>query len=216
MRWPRFVTSMGISRLFRGLMLLALLKLAVIGVAAWNGGPADDAGPARSVVAAVTGTSSAMAQQAATPAAQPSAQPAAAGNAAAPAAAPAASSTATMDRQELLAKQEELNRREASLNQLDKDLDAKLAKLHDLEAKLSSMLKDAQDLKDKKMAHLVNVYSNMKAKQAAQVLETLDQDIAVKILAGMQGRQAGEVLTYVTPKKAAKLSEALTKLQTQF
>ena len=61
--------------------------------------------------------------------------------------------------------------------------------------------------------HLIDVYSNMKAKQAASVLETLDERIAVKILAGMRGRQAGEILTYVNPQKAARLSESLTKMQ---
>jgi len=53
----------------------------------------------------------------------------------------------------------------------------------------------------------------MKSKQAASVLETLDEHIAVKILAGMKGRQAGEILSFVSPKKAAKISEDLTKIQ---
>ena len=38
--------------------------------------------------------------------------------------------------------------------------------------------------KREKMQHLVDVYSNMKPKQAAQVLETLDESIAVRILYG--------------------------------
>jgi flagellar motility protein MotE (MotC chaperone) len=51
---------------------------------------------------------------------------------------------------------------------------------------------------------------------AAQLLSTLDEKIAVKILAGMRGRQAGEILSFVPAEKAAKLSEALTKLQVPF
>ena len=53
----------------------------------------------------------------------------------------------------------------------------------------------------------------MNAKQAAKVLETLDNNIAVRILAGMRGRQAGEVLNNMEAKKAAGLTEMLTKLQ---
>ena len=58
--------------------------------------------------------------------------------------------------------------------------------------------------------------SNMKAKQAASVLETIDEATAVKILAGMRGRQSGEILTYVNPTKAARLAEALARMQLPF
>jgi len=75
------------------------------------------------------------------------------------------------------------------------------------------MLDQAQQTKDEKLRHLIDVYTNMKPKQAAAVLETLDERIAVKILAGMKGRQAGEILTGVSAKKAATLSEQLTKMQ---
>ena len=53
----------------------------------------------------------------------------------------------------------------------------------------------------------------MKAKQAAAVLETLDPKIAVKVLAGMRGRQAGEILTFVKPERAAQLTESLARMQ---
>ena len=110
-------------------------------------------------------------------------------------------------------KQEDLNRREQELKGLEQQVDAKLAQMQDLEARIKTMLKDAQGMKDEKLRHLVDVYTNMKAKQAAAVLETLDEKIAVRILAGMRGRQAGEILTFVQAEKAAKLSEALTRMQ---
>ena len=37
--------------------------------------------------------------------------------------------------------------------------------------------------------------------------------IAVKILAGMRGKQAGEILTYMRAEPAAKLSELLSRTQ---
>lgn len=122
----------------------------------------------------------------------------------------------SLTRDALQTKQEELNRREQDLKRLHQELDQKIERLQALEDRLQKMLKEAKDLKDKKMRHLVDVYSNMKAKQAAQVLETLDEKIAVKILAGMRGRQAGEILTNVQADKAARLSEALTKIQLPF
>lgn len=122
----------------------------------------------------------------------------------------------SLKREALLKKQDELNRREQALKLLEKEIDEKLARLKKLESDLQGMLEQAGEVKDKKLRHLVDVYSNMKAKQAAVVIETLDQKIAVKILAGMRGRQAGEILTYVDPDIAANLSESLTKMQLPF
>lgn len=118
--------------------------------------------------------------------------------------------------EDLRRKQEELNRKEQSLKQLEKEIDTKLVKLQQLETKLQGMIEKAEQIKDDKLKHLIDVYSNMKAKQAATVLETLDPNIAVKILAGMRGRQAGEILTNVKAENAAVLTEMLTKLQAPF
>jgi flagellar motility protein MotE (MotC chaperone) len=85
-----------------------------------------------------------------------------------------------------------------------------------MKAEIQKMLKEAQGVKDKKIKHLVSVYANMKAEQAASVIENLDQDLAVKILSGMRGRQAGEILNNVSPEQAAKLSEELTRLHVPF
>ena len=119
-------------------------------------------------------------------------------------------------REALQRKQADLDRREQELNNLQKDIENRLNDLKDMEVRLQVMLKEANVQKDQKMRHLVDVYTNMKPKQAGQVLETLDERTAVRILAGMRGRQAGEILTFVSPEKAAKLSEMLTRMQMPF
>ena len=113
----------------------------------------------------------------------------------------------------LLKRQDELDQREQSLKTLEAELDNRMTKLKDMETSLKAMLEEAKGVKDQKLKHLIDVYSNMNAKQAAKVLETLDNGIAVKILAGMRGRQAGDVLNNMEAKKAAGLTEMLTKLQ---
>lgn len=110
-------------------------------------------------------------------------------------------------------KQEELARREQDLRALEQELDARLIQMQALEVRLQTMLRDAEETKGEKYKHLVDVLANMKARQAAEVLETLDEKIAVRVLAGMRGRQAGEILTYATPVKAARLTEALARMQ---
>lgn len=121
-----------------------------------------------------------------------------------------------MLREALQRKQADLDRREQELSNLQKDIENRLNDLKDMEVRLQVMLKEANAQKDQKMRHLVDVYTNMKPKQAGQVLETLDERTAVRILAGMRGRQAGEILTFVSPEKAAKLSEMLTRMQMPF
>ncbi len=118
--------------------------------------------------------------------------------------------------QRLREREAELDRRERNLRDLEKELDEKLEELRALQAEVDEMLKQADVVRDEKIAHLVNVYSNMEPPQAAAVLETLNEDIAVKVLAGMRGREAGDILTNVNPQKAARLSEMLTDLQLPF
>lgn len=153
---------------------------------------------ARVLTAPLPGPAPALAQQAPAPA---------------PAKEPEKPVATTPDAQNLLKRQDELDQREQALKSLETDLNTRVAKLKDMESSIKNMLEEAKGVKDQKVKHLIDVYSNMNAKQAAKVLETLDNNIAVKILAGMRGRQAGEVLNNMEAKKAAGLTEMLTKIQ---
>jgi flagellar motility protein MotE (MotC chaperone) len=121
-----------------------------------------------------------------------------------------------LDWQSMRRKEEELSRKEQALKELERELDLRLKKMNQMEANLKLMLDKADTVKDEKLRHLVDVYANMKAKQAAAALEQLQEDIAVRILSGMRGRQAGEVMSNMSAEKAANLSEALTRLQIPF
>lgn len=206
-RWQQFGSSLKISRVLICLLFLALFKLALIGSIGFD---FDDA--KRKVAESVVETSMVrnvvsgpQEAQAAEEEKDKSAQKKK-GN-------QRPQNMTETDWKALKAKEDELARKERSLKTLEKSLDKKLAELNTLEKRLSKMIEQANVLKDKKIKHLVGVYSNMKAKRAAAVIETLDMDLAVKILSGMRGRTAGDILNSVEPKKAAKLSEALTRLQ---
>ncbi|MGE4552971.1 MAG: MotE family protein [Desulfovibrionaceae bacterium] len=212
------------SRVLLGLAGLAVLKLGLLAFAAGLLTPVPDAG----VSGRVALESGPAAAPVAVPAviqamgvAEAQAQAAPAANTPDPNAAPAAEAAppAGMDPADwkaLKAREEQLAAKERSLKALEASLDDKLAEMQKLQKELNSMLEQAQAIKDEKVKHLVDVYANMKAKQAAAVLETLEPDLAVKILSGMKGRQAGEVLSFVEPVKAAKLSEMLTNMQIPF
>lgn len=110
-------------------------------------------------------------------------------------------------------RQEEVQRQEQALRALENELDAKLDRLQALEARLQGMIQEADVLQDRKIRHLVDVYSNMKPREAARALEALEEPVAVKILSGMRGRNAGEVLSFVDSEVAARLTESLTRMQ---
>ncbi|TVQ98913.1 MAG: hypothetical protein EA399_08990 [Desulfovibrionales bacterium] len=114
--------------------------------------------------------------------------------------------------QNLRRRQEEVQRQEQTLRALESELDAKLDRLQALETRIQGMIEEADVLKDRKIRHLVDVYSNMKPREAARALEALEEPVAVKILSGMRGRNAGEVLSFVDSERAARLTEALTRM----
>ncbi|SFJ93272.1 Flagellar motility protein MotE, a chaperone for MotC folding [Desulfomicrobium apsheronum] len=116
--------------------------------------------------------------------------------------------------QDLNAREQALAKKEAELKALEAQVDQKLTTLRELEIRMQNLIDSAASIQDEKMVHLIDVYSNMKPKQAAVVLQTLEEPIAVRILAGMSGRKAGEILSSVRADRAAALSAALTRLQT--
>ncbi len=200
-----------LSKILTGLVLLAAVKLGILlflslDVFLPDIPPEMETG-GHIFAASIVGVDKAHAQTEQTPQAAP-----------APAEAASAQDSggklpSLTDIQDLNKRKEELDRKEQALKQLEASLNTRMDELNQIEGQLKEAIKAAQETKDKQLKHLIDVYTNMKAKQAATVLETLDEDIAVKILAGMKGRQAGEILTNVSAKKAAALSEKLTKLQ---
>lgn len=113
-------------------------------------------------------------------------------------------------------REEELAAKERSLKELESQLGAQLVEIEQRNEQLRRLLEEVRQVEDERLQKLVKAYANMKAKSAAAVLETMDQDLAVKILSGLGGRQAGEILGFIETRKAALLSEALTDLRVPF
>ncbi|MCH5276722.1 MAG: hypothetical protein J1E80_02685 [Desulfovibrionaceae bacterium] len=110
-------------------------------------------------------------------------------------------------------KQAEINRREQELLGLQQQMETRMSELHGLENRLQGMLQDADDAQASKFKQLVDMYANMKPRVAAQALTNMDETIAVKILTGMKSKESGEVLSYMDPVHAARLSEVMSKMQ---
>lgn len=220
MKWPRCATGATLSRVFKGFIFVLAMKLVILGSLLLDLPGRVVSTVTSDKLAAVSQEDAPASRMAEAQAVEAEEQQPQEGQQGEQAGGEQAQNTPVMpggeESQALSRREEELRRKEQSLKQLEGEIDEKLARLQKLETKLSAMIKQAEEIKDKKLKHLIDVYSNMKAKQAAVVIETLDPDTAVKILAGMRGRQAGEILTNVKAERAALLTEMLTSMQAPF
>lgn len=112
----------------------------------------------------------------------------------------------------MIYKEKELNQKEEELLSLQEQMSSRMEELNQLESQLGSIVKEANSVEDEKYAHLIQTYTNMKPRKAAQALSTLDEKIAVRILNGMKAKQSGEIFSYMDPVQAARLSKAMTKI----
>lgn len=110
-------------------------------------------------------------------------------------------------------KTQELARQQQDMLMLRQQMDQRLKDLQTAEDKMKEMLKEANNIEDQKVRNLIQMYSNMKPRMAAQAMEKMDERIAVRILSGMPPKQSGEILTYTNPAKTAKFTEMITRLK---
>lgn len=110
-------------------------------------------------------------------------------------------------KKELDAREEELNRMESELQVQKVEMEKRLKELEDMRNKISTLLDDRVKADDSKVDTLVQMYSNMKAPQAAKVFETMDENLAVEILGRMKKKNAADIMNLLKPDKAQILSE---------
>jgi len=110
-------------------------------------------------------------------------------------------------KKELDAREEELNRLEAELQVQKQELDKRMKDLEEMRTKISSILEERVKVDETKVDTLVQMYSNMKATQAAKIFETMDEDLAVEILGRMKKKSAADIMNLLKPEKAQVFSE---------
>ena len=133
-------------------------------------------------------------------------------------------------------REQELARREAfltskagSLGALEADLDKRLKETETVKKEIEAMLqrneailaeqkalaeqqeKAEEAARDLRLQHLVTAYAGMKPEQAANLINSMDDDVAVAILTAMPGGKAGKIMAMVNPDKAARLTKAISE-----
>lgn len=118
------------------------------------------------------------------------------------------------NKRRLLAQREtEIRQEEARLDELRTDIKKRITALQKLEKRIQSMVQQVGTAKNRRLDHLVRAYSAMPADAAAELVNTLNVNLAVEILRNMKVKKAGAILAVVQPRRAAQLSELLARAQ---
>lgn len=107
----------------------------------------------------------------------------------------------------------ELNKLEEELQKQKAELDAKIKQLEAMRGDISKTLKTRVEVDQEKVDKLVQFYSTMKPPQAAKVIESINEDLAVEVMDKMKKKDAAAIMDALDPKKARRLSELLTGYQ---
>ena len=108
---------------------------------------------------------------------------------------------------ELDRREQELNELESELHEQRKEVEARIRKLEEIRSQIGQVLKERVEIDEEKVKKLVEFYSDMKPQNAAKIIATLNEDLAVEILGKMKKKNAADILNLLNPDKAQVLTE---------
>jgi len=91
----------------------------------------------------------------------------------------------------------------------ERRLDQRLAQLHQLETTVNGLLGQLDQAQEQRLAALVDVYQRMRAKDAANVFNSLDDTVMVQVASRMRQANLAEVMGRMTPDRARHLTQLL-------
>ena len=112
-------------------------------------------------------------------------------------------------------RQDELALREQELKELELQVEKKIKKLEALEASIQSEVNTYKQMSDDRIRHLVKIYSSMKPKAAAELMNKLDVKVAVEVFLSMKGDIAGGILSYMNTEKAATITKRVANYRNE-
>lgn len=114
----------------------------------------------------------------------------------------------------------DLEQEKKELERYEEQIDEKLESLRVLKEQIQkdfALLEESKSQRDiekqaeyeEKIGRLVKMYAGMKPKNAAEIVNKMNLEVAQEIFLRMRETSASEILTYVDSEKAAKISERL-------
>lgn len=112
-------------------------------------------------------------------------------------------------------RENELNELEEELQKQKVEIESRIRQLEELRGQIATILKERIEVDQEKVNKLVETYSNMKPKQAAEILAGVDEDLAVEVLGKMKKKNAAEIMNLLQADKARTLSEKFAGYKTR-
>ncbi|NWG46415.1 MAG: hypothetical protein HXY25_07685 [Alphaproteobacteria bacterium] len=112
-------------------------------------------------------------------------------------------------RSELEARAADLDMREALLAATERRVNERVEELKALEAQIQTLIGQQVAAESEEVARLVKIYESMKAKDAANIFETLDQKILLEVAGGMKEAKLADILAEMSPAAAQALTVQL-------
>jgi flagellar motility protein MotE (MotC chaperone) len=109
-------------------------------------------------------------------------------------------------RQQLDARNRELDMREGLLQAAEKRLEARLNELKAVESRIGATVKQREQDEVNRFKGVVTMYENMKAKEASRVFDRLDIKILVELAGLINPRKMSEILAQMSPEAAERLT----------
>jgi len=120
--------------------------------------------------------------------------------------------------QALGARREQLDQRAAEietradlLSAAERRVAQRVEELRRLETQVGALLGRLDEDQENRMASLVDVYQRMRAKDAAAVFDTLDEETLVTVAARMRQGNLAEVMGRMAPDRARRLTQMLAE-----
>jgi flagellar motility protein MotE (MotC chaperone) len=111
---------------------------------------------------------------------------------------------------ELNKKEEQLKQKEEYLSQMEQQVEGKLKELLAIQKEIQAFRAEREENQNAKVRSLAKIYGTMKPKEAAKLLENLEEQLVVEVISTMNATEAANILSNMDVKKAAKISQALS------
>jgi flagellar motility protein MotE (MotC chaperone) len=112
-------------------------------------------------------------------------------------------------RQELDKRARELDIREGLIGEAEKRIDAHLAEIKQGEAQMATATEKKDEAEAARFKGLVTMYENMKARDAAKIFDRLEMSVLLEVASQIKPRQMAEILAQMSPDMAERLTVEL-------
>jgi flagellar motility protein MotE (MotC chaperone) len=114
-------------------------------------------------------------------------------------------------REQLDARERELDMKEKSNAAVEKRIEERIAELKRIEQNIQRVFGERDEKAEKRIADLVKTYETMKPADAAQIFDTLEQQALLDVMSRIKPAKASAILAAMKPQRAQEVTVLLLR-----